>query len=86
MFPDKSIQHNTDHHISPDGPLLRIETGQYELAALPEGKTRLTLETRYRMRTRLGAYLGWWGERLLGDIQENILAVIKDRAERRAGT
>jgi len=82
-FPDKSVQRHTDHHISPDGPLLRIETGRYDLERLGNGRSRLRLTTTYRMRTRLGAYLGWWGERLLGDVQDNVLTVIKDRAEAR---
>ncbi len=83
-FPDKSVQEYTDHHISPDGPLLKIETGRYDLLTLRDGRSVLRLTTTYRMKTRLGGYLGWWGERLLGDVQNNVLTIIKDRAERRA--
>lgn len=81
-FPDNSVQRYTDRHISPDGPMLRIETGRYDLAELPDGRTRLILTTSYSMRTRLGWYLGWWGERLLGDVSENVLAIVAARAER----
>jgi hypothetical protein len=28
---------------------------------------------------RVPAYTAWWGERFLGDIQSNILAIIRDR-------
>ena len=83
VFPDESVQHHTDRHISPDGPLLKIESGRYDLQALDNGGARLRLTTTYRMKTRLSAYLGWWGERLLGDVENNVLTVIKDRAEGR---
>jgi hypothetical protein len=45
-------------------------------------KTLVRLTTRYRMRTSFPAYLSWWGERLLGDIQSNVLAIVMQRAER----
>jgi hypothetical protein len=80
-FQDGSIQAYTDRHISPDGPTLKIATGGYRLTPLTNGKTRLTLTTTYRMRARLGGYLRLWGEILLGDIQENVLAIVKQRAE-----
>jgi hypothetical protein len=81
-FPDDSVQRHTDRHISPDGPLLKVESGGYELLPLANGKTRLRLTTRYRMRARLSFYLAWWGEVLLGNVQENVLTIIRDRAER----
>ena len=34
-----------------------------------------------RMRSRLGWYCELWGERLLGDVEDNVLAIIKTRAE-----
>lgn len=83
VFPDKSVQSHTDHHISPNGSVLKIDSGRYDLLALDNGRSLLRLTTEYRMRTRLGGYLGWWGERLLGDVQNNVLAVIRDRAEGR---
>lgn len=83
-FPDKSVQLHTDRHISPNGPLLKIETGRYDLDAIGEGRSRLRLTTTFRMRTRFAGYLGWWGETLLGDVQDNVLEIIKARAEGRA--
>ena len=82
-FPDDSIQQHTDRHISPDGPILRIETGRYELVRLSPGMTRVRLITRYKMRTSFPAYLSWWGDLLLGDVQSNVLAILKARAELR---
>ena len=80
-FPDGSVQAHTDRHINPDGDLLKIETGRYDLARRKDGRTTVTLTTSYRMRTRLGWYLGWWGELLLGDVQENVLHIVRARSE-----
>jgi len=82
-FTDSLVQDHTDRHISPAGPILRIEDGGYELVPLSSGVTQVRLTTRYRMRSRLSGYLGWWGERLLGDIEANVLAIVKARAEAR---
>jgi hypothetical protein len=80
-FPDSSVQDYTDRHISPDGPMLKIASGGYRIEPLGAGQVRVTLATTYRMRSRLGWYAGLWGEVLLGDIQDNVLAIIKARAE-----
>jgi hypothetical protein len=81
-FPDDSVQRYTDHHISPDGPLLKIAHGGYTLTPLPGGRVEVSLATTYRMRSRLGWYMELWGERLLGDVSDNVLAIIRQRAER----
>lgn len=81
-FPDTSVQRYTDHHISPDGPLLKIAHGGYNLMPLADGRVEVSLATTYRMRSRLGWYAALWGERLLGDVSDNVLAIIKQRAER----
>lgn len=81
-FPDRSIERYVDRHVSPKGAILRIESGGYRLKPLNNGFTHVRLTTRYRMRTRFAAYLGWWGEILLGDIENNVLAIIKERTER----
>lgn len=83
-FPDASLQNHTDRHISPDGPMLKIERGRYDIEPLADGRARVTLTTTYRMRTRVDWYLGWWAERLLGDIQANVLAIVRDRSEAHA--
>ena len=80
-FPDTSVQDYTDRHISPDGPMLRIAHGGYTLTPLAGGRVRVELSTTYRMRSRLGWYAGWWGEVMLGDVHDNVLAIIKGRAE-----
>ena len=80
-FPDDSVQQYTDRHVAPDGPLLKIASGGYQITTLGEDRVRLTLRTTYQMRSRLRWYLGWWGEVMLGDVQDNVLAIIKARAE-----
>jgi hypothetical protein len=80
-FPDDSVQRYTDHHISPDGPLLKIAHGGYTLTPLTDGRVQVSLATTYRMRSRLGWYVDLWGEQLLGDVSDNVLAIIKARAE-----
>lgn len=80
-FPDRSIERSIDRHVSPQGEMLRIENGRYELTRLSKQKTTVKLTTDYTMRTRMPWYLAWWGQRMLGDIQDNVLAIIKDRAE-----
>lgn len=80
-FPDPSLQNRVDRHVSPDGDMLKIRTGSYRLETLEDGRTRITLSTIYAMRTRFDWYFGWWGERLLGDVQDNVLAIVKDRSE-----
>lgn len=83
-FPDDSVQQHTDRHISPDGPILQIETGRYELIPLAGDRTKVELTTTYRMRSRLSWYFGWWGEKLLGDVQDNVLAIIAQRSDQAA--
>ncbi len=80
-FPDNSVAEYTDPHIEPDGAVLRIESGGYRIETLEPGKLRLTLETRYSMRSRMAWYAALWGELFLGDISTNVLTLVKDRAE-----
>ena len=81
VFPNDSIARYTDVHIGPDSEFLGIETGSYTLVPLAEGRTRLTLTTRYRASSPANHYSAVWGEIILGGIQRNILTVIADRSE-----
>ena len=80
-FPNDSLQAYSDKHISPDGPFLKIDTGDYSLQPLGPDTTLLILRTRYIARTHVNAYAAVWGQILLGDIENNILAIVKHRAE-----
>ncbi|WP_417485435.1 SRPBCC family protein [Maricaulis salignorans] len=85
VFPDDSIARHTDAHIGPDSEYLGIETGGYTLTPLADGRTRLTLTTRYRASSPANHYSAVWGEIILGGIQRNILTVVADRSEAEAG-
>ena len=80
-FPDDSVQRHTDRHVAPDGEMLRIESGRYELSHGGDGKTTLRLVTRYGSRVRLDGYFALWGDRMLGDVEANVLEIVRQRAE-----
>ena len=72
----------TDRHLMPDSPYFRVLDGGYRVIPLASGRTRLVLATRYRVRTPVNAYAALWGELFLGDLENNLLALVKNRAER----
>ncbi len=82
-FTNSSLQDYTDQHLSPDGQFLKIESGDYTLRPLSPGVTLLTLRTNYIAKTHVNAYAKLWGEILLGDVENNILAILQQRAEAR---
>ncbi len=81
-FNNSSVQDYTDKHISPDGEFLKVDSGDYTLRRISAGTTELTLTTRYIAKTHVNPYAKLWGELLMGDVEENVLTIIKDRAER----
>ncbi|PHR60649.1 MAG: hypothetical protein COA43_05735 [Robiginitomaculum sp.] len=80
-FPNDSLQHHTDRHISPDGAHLKILDGGYRLRSLGAHRTELILHTRYIAKTPVNTYSALWGQLFLGGIQNNVLHIVKDRAE-----
>jgi hypothetical protein len=80
-FPNRSLQKHTDKHISPDGQFLKINSGNYKLTPLTPETTLVSLRTNYVAKTHVNSYAAFWGEILLGDIHNNVLAIIKQRAE-----
>lgn len=81
-FTNSTVQDYTDKHISPDGEFLKIDSGDYRLRPLSPRTTELTLTTRYIAKTHVNPYAKIWGELLMGDVEDNVLTIIKDRAER----
>lgn len=81
VFPNDSVSAYTDRHISADGYHLKIKKGGYKLVSLSQNQTQLILETEYRATSPINFYAKLWGELILGDIQNNILQLIQDRAE-----
>lgn len=82
VFPNDSVQAYTDRHISPDGRHLKIKSGGYYLVSQESDHVTLTLTTDYTATTPMNFYSALWGEVILGDIQNNILKIIKDRVEK----
>lgn len=80
-FPNDSVHKYTDRHISPDGRHLKIKSGGYVLDSRDPGQVTLILSTDYAAMTPLNFYSAIWGEVILGDIQDNILTIIKERVE-----
>ena len=71
----------TDRHLMPDSAYYRVTRGGYTLQPLPGDKTRLIIDTTYWVRTPVNAYSALWGEFFLGDLEENLLTLFKERAE-----
>jgi hypothetical protein len=82
LFDDIEGWGYTDRHLMPDSPYFTITTGGYRAEPLADGRTRITLHTEYDVQTPVNAYSRLWGELLLGDVESNILTVIKQRAEK----
>jgi hypothetical protein len=80
-FTNDSLRDYTDRHISPDGALLKVDSGDYTIRRISADTTELTLRTRYIARTHVNLYTRLWGELLLGDTEDNILSIIKARSE-----
>ncbi|MGJ8559128.1 MAG: hypothetical protein ACSHX3_02715 [Litorimonas sp.] len=81
VFPNDSVHAYTDRHISPDGRHLKIKSGGYALESRDASHVTLTLMTDYAATTPLNFYSALWGELILGDLQNNILKIVKDRVE-----
>ena len=74
----------TDRHLMPDSPYFRVTTGGYAMRPLAGGRTEVTINTRYWIKTPVNGYSQLWGELFLGDLENNLLALVKQRAERRS--
>ncbi len=85
IFDDMNGWNYTDRHLLPDSPHFTITRGGYRMQPLPDGRTRVTLDTSYAIRTPVNLYAKLWGQLFLGDLENNLLAIIKHRAERAAG-
>jgi hypothetical protein len=71
----------TDRHLMPNSAYFRVIEGGYRMVPLGADRTRLILDTAYWIRTPANAYSALWGELFLGDLEGNLLALVKQRAE-----
>lgn len=71
-----------DEHVVVGGDYFDVLNGTYELARLNDTTCRLRLYSHFKMTTTFNFYASWWAGRIMEDIQNNILQVIKNRAEK----
>lgn len=71
-----------DDHIVVGGDYFDVLNGTYELERLDDTTCRLRLYSNFKMTTTFNFYAGWWARWIMQDIQNNILQVIKNRAEK----
>ena len=73
-----------DQHVAVGGRYFDVLTGRYWIEPAGPGRVVLHLTSEQRLATRFNGYTRLWTDRFMGDIQETILRVIRDRAERAA--
>lgn len=71
-----------DAHVTVGGRYFDVLEGGYRIEPLAPGRVRLHLDSHHRISTRFNAYTALWSDALMAAIQENILRVLKQRAER----
>lgn len=59
----------------------RFLNASYQLEPISDKETELTLVCSYQLDTRINTYGSFWGNWLLTDFQERLLAVIKKRCD-----
>lgn len=73
-----------DQHVIVGGRFYDVLDGRYRIEPAGEGRVVLHLSSRHRLNTHLGRYASWWSERIMDEIQGNVLGVIRQRAEARS--
>ena len=70
-----------DEHIVIGGDYFDVLDGTYRLERLNDSTCRLHLYSHFELKTDFNFYASWWAGWIMRDIQDNILQVIKARAE-----
>jgi len=55
--------------------------GTYRIEPAGPGEVVLRLSSTHRLSTHFNFYASWWTDRVMSQIQRNILRVVKDRSE-----
>lgn len=71
-----------DEHVVIGGNYFDVLDGTYELEKLDANTYRLHLYSHFELNTTFNFYAGWWAGSIMKDIQNNILQVVKERAEK----
>jgi hypothetical protein len=69
-----------DEHVTVGGAFFDVLDGEYRLEQRPDG-VLLHLSSRERLSTHFNPYAGRWTDAVMKAIQEQILAVIRNRCE-----
>ncbi|MEN9598219.1 MAG: hypothetical protein RL596_530 [Bacteroidota bacterium] len=70
-----------DEHVVIGGQYFDVLNGTYELEKLNDKTYRLHLYSYFKLTTTFNFYASWWGKWIMKDIQNNILQVVRQRAE-----
>jgi hypothetical protein len=70
-----------DEHIVVGGKYFDVLNGTYELQSLNDSTFRLHLYSHFKLSTTFNFYASWWASWIMKDIQNNILQIVKQRAE-----
>ena len=73
-----------DRHVTIGGPYFDVLSGEYTLEPHQGGGVILHLASELRVTTHFDFYARLWVDSIMLSIQENILEVVRARAERRA--
>jgi uncharacterized protein YndB with AHSA1/START domain len=73
-----------DRHVTIGGPYFDVLAGEYTIEPRADGSAVLHLASELRVTTHFNLYARAWVDPIMLSIQENILEVIRRRAERRA--
>lgn len=79
--PDSIPQKTLDEHVTVGGPFFDVLRGSYDIETLANGRVRLHLSSEYRLTTPFNFYANFWTDFIMRDIQNYILAVIRERSE-----
>lgn len=71
-----------DEHVVIGGQYFDVLTGTYELEQLNSTTYRLHLYSHFKLTTTFNFYASWWARWIMKDIQNNILQVVRQRAEK----
>lgn len=73
-----------DEHVTVGGPYFDVLTGTYEIERVGPDEVVLHLSSRHRLSTTFNPYARLWTDWVMRDVQENILHVVRRRAEAEA--
>lgn len=70
-----------DEHVVIGGQYFDVLNGTYDLERLNDKTYRLHLYSHFKLTTTFNFYASWWAKWIMRDIQNNILQVVRQRAE-----